>query len=84
VKHWLKEDGLLIYCTCSLQKDEGERQIENFLQQNPAFSRDKTMMIDAQFLTKDGDARLLPTYGSMDGFFISYLRFKSSSFDKTP
>ena len=27
----LKEDGTLIYCTCSLEKEEGENQIENFI-----------------------------------------------------
>ena len=27
----LKEDGTLIYCTCSLEKEEGENQIESFI-----------------------------------------------------
>lgn len=35
----MKFGGTLIYCTCSLQKDEGERQIEAFLAENTNFKR---------------------------------------------
>ena len=27
----LNQGGVLVYCTCSLEMDEGERQIERFL-----------------------------------------------------
>ena len=29
----LKEGGTLLYCTCSLEKEEGEHQIENFIKE---------------------------------------------------
>jgi len=71
-KNWVNDDGVLVYCTCSLQKDEGERQIELFLKNNPKFKRQN---IDRypQWQTPDGDMRLMPHYGDMDGFFIAVL-----------
>ena len=79
-KKWVKAGGILMYCTCSLQKDEGERQVERFLQQNKGWKRALFPAINAQWkewTTTEGDIRLLPTYGSMDGFFISILRAPS-------
>jgi 16S rRNA (cytosine967-C5)-methyltransferase len=75
VKTWIKGDGLLIYCTCSLQKDESERQIEKFLDNNRNFIR-HSMKQHQNYQTPDGDMRLLPIYGDMDGFFISCLSNK--------
>lgn len=77
----LKKGGTLIYCTCSLQKDEGERQIDKFLAENTNFSRwpiaAKEIGNLAEAITPDGDVRLLPyhmaPYGGIDGFYISRL-----------
>ena len=73
VKDWLSDDGMIIYCTCSLQKVEGEKQIDKFLQNNGTFKRVKIKDHD-EWKTPEGDIRLLPTYGEMDGFFISILK----------
>lgn len=70
VKDWLKPAGVLVYCTCSLQHDEGERQIDAFLQRNVNFSR---IAMPSDYQNGSGGIRLLPTYGDMDGFFVSYL-----------
>ena len=73
---WLKPNGVLVYCTCSLQKDEGERQIDKFLTNNPKFKR--VVITDyKEWQTLQGDVRLLPTYGDMDGFFISILSYNT-------
>lgn len=78
----VESGGLIVYCTCSLQKDEGEHQIEAFLGNHPDFRRvpieaGDTGVPDAA-ITADGDARLLPFHqaaqGGMDGFFIARLR----------
>ena len=37
----LKEDGTLIYCTCSLEKEEGENQIESFIKRKKNSLLDK-------------------------------------------
>lgn len=71
-KKWIKPNGIIVYCVCSLQKNEGEKQIDKFLKSNPQFKRQKINQ-HKNWQTKDGDLRLLPTYGDMDGFFISYL-----------
>lgn len=74
-KKWVKDGGVLLYCTCSLQKDEGEHQIDRFLKSNLQFERVKIDSYpDGQ--TAEGDIRLLPSYGDMDGFFIALLRKK--------
>lgn len=78
----LAVDGVLVYCTCSLQKDEGERRIAEFFEAHPNAAR---LPIDAkedlngydESLTQEGDLRILPHHqsaiGGMDGFFISRL-----------
>lgn len=77
----IKPDGVLIYCTCSLQKSEGERQIDQFLANNPDLTR-KAITPDevgglTELITKDGDVRVLPYHlkdqGGMDGFYVARL-----------
>ncbi len=73
--------GILIYCTCSLQKDEGEHQIEQAVQSGRA-SRVPISPNEVggytDILTSQGDVRIFPSHlpnlGGMDGFFVSRLR----------
>ncbi len=82
----LKPSGRLVYCTCSLEPEEGEAQIEALLKRNPrvarwAFTADDVPGL-AQALTPQGDLRILPFMGDfgpdtatgIDGFFIARLR----------
>lgn len=73
--------GILIYCTCSLQKDEGENQIERVLQQGRATRlpiQQQEVGGYTDILTAYGDVRIFPSHlsnlGGMDGFYISRLR----------
>lgn len=78
----LAPGGILIYCTCSLQKSEGEQQIDAFLARHPAIHRlpiaaaEIGNLTDA--ITPAGDTRLLPfhlaTQGGIDGFYIARLQ----------
>lgn len=56
--------GTLIYCTCSLDADEGERQIEHFLERNAQFRLQPIVAgesgIAAEWLTPRGELRTLP------------------------
>lgn len=79
VADMLKVGGTFIYCTCSLQKSEGERQISRFLKNNPNFKRapisaDEVGGLEA-LITEDGDVRVLPFHlapqGGMDGFYVA-------------
>ncbi len=81
VAKMLKPDGTLIYCTCSLQKIEGEQQVDQFLANNADFTR-KPIVADeigglSELITKDGDLRILPYHladqGGMDGFYVARL-----------
>lgn len=73
--------GVLIYCTCSLQKAEGEQQIDWLLENNSSMCRIpiQSEEVDglSEILTEQGDVRILPfhlaTNGGMDGFYIARL-----------
>lgn len=59
-----KPGGRLIYCTCSLERAEGEAQIEAFLSRNTGFVRDPIKPEEiggqAEALTPQGALRTLP------------------------
>jgi 16S rRNA (cytosine967-C5)-methyltransferase len=77
----VKPLGTLIYATCSLQKQEGEDVIEQFLAKNERFRRQKIEALElgglTQLITPLGDLRCLPHYlkdqGGMDGFYAARL-----------
>jgi len=74
--------GTLIYCTCSLQKSEGEQQIDAFLQSHSNFERKvitaKEVGDYEELVNQNGDIRILPfdlsAQGGIDGFFVSRLQ----------
>ncbi len=78
----LEIGGILIYCTCSLQKIEGESQIETFLSDHTNFERlpikPEEIGDYEELINKNGDLRILPIHlksqGGLDGFFVSRLQ----------
>lgn len=72
--------GKLIYCTCSLSKQEGEAQIIEFLDNNPNFKTVYPQIPDILYssITQEGWLRILPhhlhDFGGTDGFFIAILK----------
>ncbi len=76
----LKAGGILLYCTCSLSKAEGENQITSFLQNHSDY---KTITPNlpkelSELVNPQGWIRILPShlncYGGADGFFIAMLQ----------
>ena len=73
--------GTLIYCVCSLQREEGPDQIEAFLKRHLDFARapiaDTEVGGLAETITPEGDLRTLPCHladkGGMDGFYVARL-----------
>lgn len=80
----LKEGGVLVYATCSLQPEEGERQVEAALARHEELAREPVTAEEVggltQAVTRQGDLRTLPCFwgerGGMDGFFAARLRRK--------
>lgn len=78
----LKVGGILLYCTCSLCKEEGEFQIKDFLENNENYKivnlKNKMPKDLEKMVTKEGFIRVLPYYadsfGGADGFFIACLK----------
>ena len=77
----LKPGGELVYAVCSLQREEGEKQIEAALTRHPALTRRPIQPEEigglAEAINPKGDLRTLPAFlaekGGMDGFFASRL-----------
>ncbi|KAB2854762.1 MAG: RsmB/NOP family class I SAM-dependent RNA methyltransferase, partial [Sphingopyxis terrae] len=69
--------GLLIYCTCSLEPEEGEAQTQPFLARNPQFTVEPITAAEiggmAEAITADGALRTRPDQG-WDGFYAVRLR----------
>ena len=74
--------GLLVYCVCSLQKEEGETRIEKLLSEGAPVTREPISADEVgglpELITPDGDLRTLPCHladrGGMDAFFAARLR----------
>lgn len=60
----LKPGGKLVYCTCSLEPEEGERQVESFLAAHPEFARAPIRPEEvgglSEAINPQGDLRTLP------------------------
>ncbi|MFA5949319.1 MAG: transcription antitermination factor NusB [Hyphomicrobium sp.] len=78
--HLTKPGGLLVYCTCSLEPEEGIDQVTQFLLRHSNFERvplrSGEVGLEASWVTPLGDLRTLPTH-AMDGFYAARLRRKS-------
>ena len=82
IPNLLNVGGVLMYCTCSLQKAEGEVQIENFLNTHTNFGRAPIRREEfgnvEGMVNANGEVRILPYHlkdaGGMDGFFIARLK----------
>ena len=77
---WLKPGGRLVFATCSLLPEEGERQLDAALARHPGLTADRAVLpgVDPGWWTESGGLRLRPDYwadkGGMDGFFMARLR----------
>lgn len=79
----LRPGGTLIYCSCSLEPEEGEMQIAGLLAREPRLRRRPIAPADvaghAEFITPAGDLRTLPCHlpdvdsrmAGIDGFYAA-------------
>jgi 16S rRNA (cytosine967-C5)-methyltransferase len=81
----LKPGGTLVYCTCSLEPEEGEQAIASFLATEPAMRRAPIEAGEVagltEIVTPEGDLRTLPChlpreeprFAGLDGFYAARL-----------
>ena len=75
----LKPGGRLVYATCSLLPDEGERQVEGARARHPGLrvTPPDAKWVEPSWRTPEGGLRLRPDYwaehGGMDGFYMALL-----------
>jgi 16S rRNA (cytosine967-C5)-methyltransferase len=81
----VKPGGLIVFCTCSIEPEEGELQIQSFLRRNPDMSRLPIEPAEvgglSEILNESGEMRTLPSYlqaddprlSGLDGFFAARL-----------
>jgi 16S rRNA (cytosine967-C5)-methyltransferase len=81
----LKPGGTLVYCTCSLEPEEGEQAIVAFLATEPSMRRAPVDSGEvaglSEIVTAEGDLRTLPCHlprdeprlGGLDGFYAARL-----------
>lgn len=76
----LKKGGILVYSTCTVDKEENEYTVKTFLENNPEFEGDltfKNRMPEAiQPLITGFDLQIFPQDFGSDGFYIAVLRKK--------
>lgn len=76
----VKKGGILVYSTCTVDKEENEGTVLKFLHEHPEFEIDaslKERMPEAiKPLVTDGFLQILPQDIGSDGFFIACLRKK--------
>jgi len=75
---WVRPGGSLVYAVCSLEPEEGERQIDAFLAERPDYRIEPAVQIvDGVTPDKKGRLRILPGMiedkGGLDGFFAVHL-----------
>jgi 16S rRNA (cytosine967-C5)-methyltransferase len=80
-----KPGGTLVYCTCSLEPEEGEEIIADVLAREPGVRRAPIAAAEVfgrgEFITQDGDLRTLPCHfpdadsrlAGVDGFYAARL-----------
>ena len=88
---WLRPGGTLVFCTCSLEPEEGRDAVAAFLARNAAFTRVPVtateIAAEPAWISPEGDVRTLPHHPvgaadappGLDGFFAARLRRRSES-----
>ena len=81
----VKPGGAIVYCTCSLEPEEGEMQVAAMLRRNPDVLRSAIAPAEvgdvAGVINENGELRTLPSHlpaadprlSGLDGFFAARL-----------
>lgn len=73
----VRENGVIVFAVCSMEPEENEQVVAQFLKKHPNFvinkSQSKEEKTVAPFLDADGFLRTAPHIHQMDGFFAARL-----------
>ena len=72
--NYVKPGGLLVYSTCSLNKEENDRVADAFLAARPDFAPDPLPPLFDGLTDGGYKATLMPHKGDFDGFFVARFR----------
>jgi 16S rRNA (cytosine967-C5)-methyltransferase len=71
----VKEGGILVYSTCSLEPEENEQVIRAFLASHPEFAlEDAGAFVHHALVTEEGFVTTFPHRHGMDGSFAARMR----------
>jgi 16S rRNA (cytosine967-C5)-methyltransferase len=75
---WLKSKGILVYCTCTLSREENQGVIQGFLCEHPEFVLEdvSTFLPEParELIDSHGSFQTWPPVHRMDGFFAARLK----------
>jgi 16S rRNA (cytosine967-C5)-methyltransferase len=72
--NFVKPNGVLVYSTCTMNPDENEKQIEQFLKKNKKFELIDASTIVPKEYTENGYLKTIPYKHYMDGAFAARLK----------
>jgi len=78
---YVKDGGVLVYSTCTLEPEENEKAVERFIEENKDFYLEDITEFLPDALRKEsagkGYIQLYPNIDGIDGFFIARMRKRS-------
>ena len=66
----------MVYSTCTLNKEENEKQIENFLYRNSEFTLESAEQFIPKEFTEKGYLKTIPFKHNSDGAFAARMKKK--------